>query len=57
MARLSDRDADDFVEGCRRRGVLLLSRDRRRVRLVTHLDVTAAQIDTAADVLTTESER
>jgi threonine aldolase len=44
-------DAATMVAGARAHGVLISAFGPRRVRVVTHLDVTAAQCDEAADVL------
>ena len=44
-------DATSFVERCRDRGVLLNPLGPRRVRAVTHLDVTADQVREAARVM------
>jgi threonine aldolase len=50
-------DADGLVARARERGVLLNAFARRRVRAVTHLDVTAAECVRAADVLAAILER
>ncbi len=57
MVRLQDCASDDLVERGRRRGVLFLPRDRRRVRLVTHLDLSTADVDVAARILLEEIDR
>jgi threonine aldolase len=44
-------DSDAVVVGARNRGVLLFAFGPRTLRLVTHLDVTRAQCEAAADVL------
>lgn len=51
IGRLRYRDAESFVEGCARRGLLLLTRDAHRVRFVTHLDVMDGEIDAAAAIV------
>jgi len=45
-------DAATLVRRARERGVLLNAFDERTVRAVTHLDVSRAQIDRAADAIT-----
>jgi threonine aldolase len=54
MARLHGVDAEDLVARCAARGVLFLPRDRQRIRLVTHLDVRAADVDRAAGIVLDE---
>jgi len=49
-------DAATMVIRARERGVLINAFGPRRVRVVTHLDVTAAQCDAAADVLVAIAE-
>jgi threonine aldolase len=44
-------DAAEFVAAARQRGVLLNAFATRTVRAVTHLDVNAAQVARAAEVL------
>ena len=51
LARLHDRGSESFVAGCARRGLLLLTRDARTVRFVTHLDVEDGEIDEAAEIV------
>ena len=49
-------DAAAFVAGCRERGVLVNAFTRTLVRAVTHLDVTRAQCDTAAEAMVAVAE-
>jgi len=51
IARLPGGDAETLVSACRERAVLFLTRDARRVRFVTHLDVSAEQVDEAAEIV------
>lgn len=44
-------DAERFVEGCAQRGVLVFAFGPRRVRAVTHLDVTREQCAAAAEIM------
>ena len=44
-------DAERFVEGCAQRGVLIFAFGPRRVRAVTHLDVTREQCAAAAEIM------
>ncbi|MCR5335129.1 MAG: threonine aldolase [Synergistes sp.] len=46
--RLSDAE---FEAGCREKGLLLLAISPRRIRLVTHLDVTRADAERAAEII------
>lgn len=50
-------DATELVASARAAGVLLFPFGARRVRAVTHLDVTAAQCDAAAETLVKIAER
>lgn len=55
LAGLTRLNAAAFVERCRRRGILFLQRDPRRVRLVTHLGVDPGDIPRAIQVMREES--
>ncbi len=55
IARIVSGDAESLVQRCARRGVLFLDRDRKRVRLVTHLDVDGPAIERAAEVIREEA--
>jgi threonine aldolase len=55
VARLPVGEAEQLVERCERRGVRFLDLDRRRVRLVTHLDVDGPAIERAAKVIAEEA--
>ena len=55
VARLPAGEAEDLVARCERRGVRFLDLDRRRVRLVTHLDVDGPAIERAAKVIAEEA--
>lgn len=50
-------DADQLVAGAKDAGLLLFPFGPRRMRVVTHLNVTAEQADTAADILVALAER
>jgi len=50
-------DADQLVTGAKDAGVLLFPFGPRRMRVVTHLNVTGEQADTAAEVLVALAER
>lgn len=55
VARLPAGEAEELVARCERRGVRFLDLDRRRVRLVTHLDVDGPGIERAAKVIAEEA--
>ena len=55
VARLPVGAAEQLVARCERRGVRFLDLDRRRVRLVTHLDVDGPAIEWAAKVIAEEA--
>ena len=55
IAGVASGDAPALVERCRKRGVLFLAIDRKRVRLVAHLDVDAAGIERAIEVIRKET--
>jgi threonine aldolase len=44
-------DAQRLSQGMQDRGVLANASDRTTMRLVTHLDVTRADVETAAEVI------
>jgi threonine aldolase len=50
-------DADQLVAGAKQAGVVLFPFGPRRMRVVTHLNVTAEQADTAAEILVALAER
>lgn len=50
-------DADQLVAGAKEAGILLFPFGPRRMRLVTHLNITAEQCDTAAEILVALAER
>lgn len=51
MARLLVIGADDLVEELRQRGVFIHAITPDSIRLVTHLDVSAADIDRASSII------
>ncbi len=55
IVRLAAGGAEELLERCARRGVNFLSLDRRRFRLVTHLDVDGPAIERAAKVIGEEA--
>ena len=50
-------DADQLVAGAKDAGLLLFPFGPRRMRIVTHLNVSAEQADTAAEILVALAER
>lgn len=55
IVQIAAGEAETLVRRCAGRGVLFLDLDRRRVRLVTHLDVDGAAIERAAEVIREEA--
>ena len=51
MARLPVIGADDLVEELRQRGVLIHAITPDSIRLVTHLDLSAADVDRASSII------